>query len=55
MDMDAVEQLAGLEQDIPERERLTEWFGDYGIYEPKPGVAQEDIYTRIKELTEKRG
>lgn len=52
MDLDRVELLAKLEKvlDIPEKERLTEWYGDYALYEPKLDVKQTDIDRRIGEL-----
>lgn len=54
IDMNKVELLAKMEKilDIPEREQLTEWYGDYGIYEPKLHVTQKDIDDRIKDLSE---
>lgn len=50
--MDRVELLAKMENvlDVPSGERLTQWYGDYGIYEPKPSVTQEDIIKRIEAL-----
>lgn len=52
MDMNRVELLAKMENvlDIPERERLTQWYGDYNIYEPKLNVTQNEIDKRIDEL-----
>lgn len=54
VDMNKVELLAKLEKvlDIQGKERLTEWYGDYGIFEPKLRVTQGDIDNRIKELSE---
>lgn len=47
-----VEYLAKLENvlEIPTKERLTQWYGDYGIYEPVLDVTMEQINTRIREL-----
>lgn len=54
IDMNQVEFLAKLENvlDIPGKERLTQWYGDYGIYEPKLHITQEDIDNKIKELSD---
>lgn len=54
VDMNKVELLAKLEKvlDIQGKERLTEWYGDYGIFEPKLRITQGDIDNRIKELSE---
>lgn len=50
--MDKVELLAKMENvlDVPSGERLTQWYGDYSIYEPKPNVTQTDIEKRIQQL-----
>ena len=52
IDLDRVDLLAKIENvlEIPGNERLTRWFGDYGIWESKPDITQEDIDKRIEEL-----
>ncbi|MCH5296039.1 MAG: septation protein SpoVG family protein [Ruminococcus sp.] len=49
---DHVDELYKLEEDlgIPENERLTEWFGDYGICSPKPYITDEQIISKLKDL-----
>lgn len=53
MDLGKVEMLAKMEQvlHISDKERLTQWYGDYNIFEPKLDVTQEDIDRRIEELS----
>ncbi len=50
--MERVDLLAKMENvlDVPAEERLTRWFGDYSMYEPKSNVSQDDIDRRIGEL-----
>ena len=52
--LDKVELLAKMEKvlDIPSEQKLTRWYGDYGIYEPKLDVTEDDINRRIEELSE---
>lgn len=52
VDMNKVEMLAKLEKvlEVPTSQQLTRWYGDYGIYEAKLDVTQEDIDKRIEEL-----
>lgn len=52
MNFDKVEELARLEKElnIPSKERLTEWFGDYNMHEPKLQVTEEMITKRLDEL-----
>lgn len=47
---DDIELLASYEErhNIPENERLTEWFGDYNMHEPKSGVTKNMIEERLK-------
>lgn len=38
---------------VPPSERITDWFGDYHMYEPKLGVSDDEIeqkYNEYKEL-----
>lgn len=51
--MDRVEYLAKMENvlEIPTKDRLTEWYGDYGIYEPCLHVTMGQINERIRELS----
>lgn len=53
MNMDRVEILAKMEKvlEIPTKDRLTEWYGDYNIYEPKLHVTMNQINDRIRELS----
>lgn len=37
---------------IPSDQRLTSWFGDYSMWEAKPGVSMRQIYKRIRDLDE---
>ena len=39
---------------VPEEERLTEWWGDYALYENKLGVSPEDIENRLQEYVQGR-
>lgn len=50
--LERVELLAKMENvlDVPSGERLTQWYGDYSMYEPKSNVTQADIDKRIEEL-----
>lgn len=51
--MNRVEYLAKMEKilEIPSKERLTQWYGDYNIYEPKLNVTMTQINERIRELS----
>lgn len=48
-----IEKLAKMEKvlEIPTEERLTEYYGDYDIYEPKVDVTMQQINKRIRELS----
>lgn len=35
------------EQNTPEKERLTRWFGDYGLWQPKEGVTEAELVTKV--------
>lgn len=35
------------EQDTPEKQRLTRWFGDYGLWQPKEGVTETELVTKL--------
>lgn len=52
MDMNKVEYLARMENvlEIPAEDRLTHWYGDYDLWEPKLNITEEQINNRIKEL-----
>lgn len=47
-----VDALYKLEESlgVPKNERLTEWFGDYGMCSPKPYITDEQIQSRLKDL-----
>lgn len=49
---DACDELAKMEValNIPYEKQLTQWFGDYAMYEPKSGVSEQQIHERLKEL-----
>lgn len=51
--MNRVDYLAKMENvlEIPTKDRLTEWYGDYGIYEPCLHVTMDQINERIRELS----
>ena len=53
IDMNRVELLAKMEKvlEIPTEQRLTQWYGDYNIYEAKLDVTQNDIDKKIEELS----
>lgn len=48
-----IQELAALEEklNIPEKERLTCWAGDYACYEEKLGVSPEEIGSRLEEYS----
>lgn len=50
-----IEKLAKLERllQVPYNERFTVWFGDYNMYEMKPGKTKEDIENRLFEMEDK--
>lgn len=54
IDFEKIQKLASMEEQlkIPEEKRLTDWFGDYAIYEPKLGVSAGDIETQFREYTQ---
>lgn len=41
---------AEIELGVPSAERLTEWFGDMGVYEKKLDVSDKQIAERVKEI-----
>ena len=49
--IDMIQDIAQAERmlSIPENERITEWFGDYAIYEAKPDVSSEQIKAKYRE------
>ncbi|MGN0495536.1 MAG: DpnD/PcfM family protein [Lachnospiraceae bacterium] len=53
MNMNRVEYLGKMEKvlDIPAKDRLTKWYEDFNIYEPKINVTMAQINDRIRELS----
>lgn len=54
MDYEKIQKLASMEEqlNIPEERRLTGWFGDYAVNEPKLGVSAGDIEAKFREYTQ---
>ncbi len=52
IDFDKLQELGEWEatSNIPYDERLTNWYGDYGIYELKPGFSNEDLQLKYEQM-----